>query len=323
MSEDAIKSAPEIREQAAHWLARRTLGPWDENDHIALNAWLSQSLAHDIEFLRMEAGWNRTERLTALRDPSKPRSMAQRSARSRPMLFRAAAILVMAAALSTGGFFLIPGSRGEAYSTPVGGHKIITLADGSRIELNTDTVIHTDFRPSRREVTLLKGEAYFQIEHDAARPFVVMAAQHRVTDLGTKFLVRNESGSVQVSLFEGKAELRSASDVIQQHSVVLTPGDVAVASAHSLSVSRRLRQGVARRTRLRQRGVIVFSHTTLAAAASEFNRYNETEDCHRRCLKRANLRNRSHASGARCRSCCLMWRVKSSDCVSKGARMRS
>ncbi len=276
MSEDAIKSAPEIREQAAHWLARRTLGPWDENDHIALNAWLSQSLAHDIEFLRMEAGWNRTERLTALRDPSKPRSMAQRSARSRPMLFRAAAILVMAAALSTGGFFLIPGSRGEAYSTPVGGHKIITLADGSRIELNTDTVIHTDFRPSRREVTLLKGEAYFQIEHDAARPFVVMAAQHRVTDLGTKFLVRNEFGSVQVSLFEGKAELRSASDVIQQHSVVLTPGDVAVASAHSLSVSRRPDKELHDELGW-QRGVIVFSHTTLAAAASEFNRYNETK----------------------------------------------
>lgn len=265
-----------VREQAADWVARRTIGPWNAGDQEVLDAWLSQSPIHEIEFLRMEAGWSRTERLTALREPGKPQS-APRGAKPSSMLFRGAAVLAMVATLGAGTFFLTAARNGtETYSTRVGGQKVITLADGSRIELNTDTVLHTNFSRSRREVTLLRGEAYFQIQHDAVRPFVVLAANHRVTDLGTKFLVRNEAGGVQVSLLEGKAELQSANEGIQQHSVVLMPGDVAVASAHALSVSRKPEKELHDELGWR-RGVIVLSHMTLANAAAEFNRYNTTK----------------------------------------------
>lgn len=271
-----IAPAAEIREQASQWLARRMLGPWNEAEKSALDAWLAQSLAHEIAFLRMEAGWSRTERLTALRDPGLVRANATPPPKSRPALFRTAAILAVIAALGAGGMFFASGPDSRTYSTQVGGRKIITLADGSRIELNTDTVIRTDFRASRREVTLVKGEAYFQVEHDATRPFVVLAAEHRVTDLGTKFLVRDAAGRLQVSLVEGKAELQSANAGIQQHSVVLMPGDVAVASAHSLNVSRKPEKELHDELGWR-RGVIVFSHMTLGEAAAEFNRYNTTK----------------------------------------------
>lgn len=268
------EGAPHIKEQASEWIARRMLGPWSDADQAALDAWLAASLAHEIAFMRMEAGWNRTERLAALRDPGEP--FPRPIIKSRPASYRVAAILAVVTALGIAGVFIPRGSESQTYATPVGGHQIITLSDGSRIELNTDTAIRTNVRASRREVTLLKGEAYFQVEHDAARPFVVTVAGHRVIDLGTKFLIRKEEGRLQVSLIEGRAELQSADNDIQQHSVVLTPGDVAVASADALSVSRRPTKELHNELGWR-RGVIVFSHTTLGDAAAEFNRYNATK----------------------------------------------
>lgn len=276
MTGQVVISSADIREQAAQWLARRMLGPWSEVDQAELDLWLDGSLAHEIAFLRMEAGWGRTERLMALREPGTPRAPQIVQSKSYAGKARFAAVIFLIGALSAGGTFLLPGSKTQTYSTPVGGHKVITLTDGSQIELNTDTVIRTEFRASRRQVSLLKGEAYFQVQHDAARPFVVLAADHRVTDLGTKFLVRNEAGRVQVSLIEGKAELQSANEGIQQHSVILTPGDVAVASANSLNVSRIPSKELHDELGWR-RGVVVFSHITLAHAATEFNRYNATK----------------------------------------------
>lgn len=271
---DRAVTALEVREQAADWLARRMIGPWEASDQAELEAWLAQSPAHEIEFLRMETGWGRTERLTALRKPGKLQS---RPAKSHSLLFRGAAVLAVSAILGAGAFFLTTQQGNpEIYSTRVGGQKLITLADGSRIELNTNTVLRTNFSRSRREVTLLRGEAYFQVQHDAGRPFVVLAANHRVTDLGTKFLVRNEKDGVQVSLLEGKAELQSANDGIQQHSVILLPGDIAVASAHALNVSRKPEKELHDELGWR-RGVIVLSHMTLGDAAAEFNRYNTTK----------------------------------------------
>lgn len=269
-----LGNAPRIKEQASEWLARRMLGPWGETDQAALDAWLAQSLAHEIAFLRMEAGWSRTERLTVLRGSGKP--LPRPAANPRPARFRVAAALAVVAVAGVYGAYVLSGSQSQTYATAVGGHKIITLSDGSRIELNTDTAIRTTFRASRRDVALLKGEAYFQVEHDAARPFVVSAAGHRVTDLGTKFLIRQNGNRLQVSLIEGKAELESVGEGVQQHSVELTPGDVAVASAEALNVFRKPEKELHDELGWR-RGVIVFSHTTLAAAAAEFNRYNSTK----------------------------------------------
>jgi transmembrane sensor len=263
--------AREIAERAAEWIARRSFESWNAQDQAEFDAWLAQSLAHEIAFLRMEAGWSKTERLTALRAPE--RTSPDVPAKSRSFLTRAIVTLLAIAALGGASAFYLSGSVKRDYSTPVGGHRIIALDDGSKIELNTDTMLRTDFGARSRQVQLLKGEAYFQIKYDAARPFIVTVAQHRVTDLGTKFFVRDEDNRVQVSLVEGRAELKSDDAGIQQHSVVLAPGDVAIASAVSLSVSRKPARELSDELGWR-RGLLVFSHTSLAEAAAEFNRYN-------------------------------------------------
>jgi transmembrane sensor len=101
---------------------------------------------------------------------------------------------------------------------------------------------------------------------------VVLAAGHRVTDLGTKFAVKSSNSRVEVSLIEGRAQFDSTTSEKPQ-SAVLTPGDVVVATANSMKLTRKSEEDLSKQLGWR-RGVLVFDNTTLASAAREFNRYN-------------------------------------------------
>ena len=95
------------------------------------------------------------------------------------------------------------------YATDIGGRKILSLSDGSKIELNTDTSLRIAKGSGGRRVWLDKGEAYFEINHNAAWPFIVTAGTHRVTDLGTKFTMHETGNWLEVALLEGSARLQS------------------------------------------------------------------------------------------------------------------
>ncbi len=148
----------------------------------------------------------------------------------------AAAAIALAAYGISGNYFQKP--KTQTYATTIGGRETLALADGSEIELNTDTSLRISNEAGTRKAWLDRGEAYFKIKHDAAHPFVVIAGAHRITDLGTKFTVRDEDGGIKVALMEGRARLDAAGKT-GPRSVTLTPGDVALATATSLSVNKK------------------------------------------------------------------------------------
>jgi len=265
-------AALDVDAQAAEFLIRRAdRTHWSADDEAGLEVWLSQSLAHKAAYWRLESIWERADRLNALRPLLVQGTRVTPAPRRRSLLFGIAAAIV--AAVAIGANFAMLRAGATTYSTPIGGREIIRLSDGSRIELNTDTVLRTRFSGGKRNVELVKGEAFFQIKHDAAHPFVVLAANHRVTDLGTKFLVREDGGRLKVVLLEGSARLTSANARNTAGAAILTPGDVAVATARDLSIARKsmeeLKSGLSW-----QRGVLVFHHATLLEVATEYNRYN-------------------------------------------------
>jgi len=149
----------------------------------------------------------------------------------------------------------------------------LTLDDRTQIELNTDTAIRVLESPAERKIILDRGEAYFQVTHDAARPFVVLAGSGRVTDLGTKFLVRRDSARLEVAVMEGRARFDPESVGQHAQAAILAPGDVAVATADIVSVKKAPQQALTNELGWR-RGVLVFENATLADAAAELNRYN-------------------------------------------------
>ena len=142
--------------------------------------------------------------------------------------------------------------------------------------MNTDTVLRVAEKSDQRTIWLDKGEAYFQVKHDAARPFIVKTGAYRVIDLGTKFSVRASGSGIEVTLMEGRARLQIPNAKSGTQSTDLMPGDIAVATATSFSLTKKPVQALAYDLGWRQ-GLLTFHETTLADAAADFNRYNDAK----------------------------------------------
>lgn len=271
---EVLSGAEAIWAKAADWLAQRNSGEWTSEHQVEFDCWLSESNSHLLAYWRVEAAWQRTDRLAALHAPMRRASAGHRSRWANTI--KSVAAVVTISTLVGFGMFYSARPVEKVFETKTGGRQIVTMADGSTIELNTNTRLRLLQSANERQVTLERGEAYFQIRHNAANPFVVIAGSHRVTDLGTKFVVRRLPSELKVTLLEGSARVDASSNRGNSASVTLTPGDVAIASAESLAVTKKgasqLKDDLAWR-----RGLLVFRNASLATAASELNRYNTTK----------------------------------------------
>lgn len=269
-----MTSAQETERQAAEWLAREDRG-LTSDEACALQSWLGASYFNKVAYLRLKSVWQRADRLTALRwsrfavpmggeFPYAGRDM-------RPWLAAAAAIVI---AILSGLVFLLNRSPApHYYATSVGQEQVVKLADGSRIELNTSTRIHTEITSTRRVVVLDSGEAYFEVVHDASRPFVVLAGKHRVTDLGTKFSVLRIGSDVRVIVREGRVRVDDVSSPNVGTPMVVSQGNVMVDHNRENLVISRDTQDITNALSWR-RGSLIFNKEALSDVATEFNRYN-------------------------------------------------
>lgn len=268
-------SAATIELEAAQWIERREFGGWCETDEAELGAWLDQSLSHRVAYDRLDLGWQKAGRLTVLRQGQLRSAEKATAPIVRPVLPKFAVVAGIAVAAIAGWFELSVPAQ-VTYATSVGGREIVRLVDGSQIELNTNSAIRISDRRNRREVWLDRGEAYFEVTHDAAHPFIVNAGNVKLTDLGTKFSVRRNDGQLKVAVSEGGVRLETDGGPAKDRVLDLTPGQVALATASGVSIQREekveLRNALAWRS-----GVLIFHHTTLADAAAEFNRYNHRQ----------------------------------------------
>ncbi len=260
-----------IEQRAADLLIAHLHDPdWNAERQAELDAWLAESVAHEVAYLRLEAGWNGADRLSALKlSPQAPLRLSPHPRSSNRVHF-AAALLICAGfvgAIYTTG----KQSQDQVFATPIGGRETITLVDGSQIDLNTNTELRLP--QGSRQATLIKGEAYFQIKHDLSKPFTLDVGDHRIVDLGTKFVVRQKADKLEVALVEGRARVENAGSIVRSQSAVLNPGDVAVATRDHLTVLRKPQAVLADALSWRS-GFVVFRHTTLREAADELNRYN-------------------------------------------------
>jgi transmembrane sensor len=265
----------DIEAAAAEWLIRkRDAQGWRAEDDAALDVWLAQSPAHEMAYWRLEAAWARADRLTALSPQSRRRMLLSAGRKAAPIASRAAAAIVVMAGIALAANALWPHPpQAQIYKTAVGGRETLSLADGSQIELNTDTEVRIAGTANERKVWLEKGEVYLQIKHNPNREFVVLAGNRRIVDLGTKFVVRRDADKLEVSLLEGRARLEAAGDGDGAKSIELEPGDIAIAKANQTTLWKKPVAALAD-TLAWRKGLLVFDDTPLAEVASEFNRYN-------------------------------------------------
>lgn len=156
------------------------------------------------------------------------------------------------------------------YSTEVGQRMILTLADGSHVTLNTASRLRVAYTATERRLYLDAGQAWFEVAHDADKPFNVIAGGQQVTAHGTQFDVRLKPGAVQVLLVEGKVSVASSTSGDRTASAMLSPNDLLTVDADGVRVQRIGDPGAVEGWR---DGVVVFDDTPLSEAVREINRY--------------------------------------------------
>ena len=206
-------------EAAAHWHARLQetdlpIETWDEFvlwREVPENAAAFAQLEDALRMLDVSEMAGRSEH-----DAGDGARQACRRFALNPkgVLLAASAFVALSATL-----LIATGRQGhdlESYETALGEIRTIDLADGSHVTLNTDSRIDIDFTARRRNITLTEGQAYFDVAHDADRPFIVAAAESRTTALGTQFEVYAQPGQVSVTLVEGSvvvSEIKAATGI--------------------------------------------------------------------------------------------------------------
>jgi transmembrane sensor len=305
----AFPDAAAVEAEAAAWVARFDAGDVSAKDQAAFQAWLNGSALHRAAVAEYGNFWSEFDKLRQLTDPiGAERDGGMQAGRSalfsgaKPWLAAcAAAIVVMVMA---GGVLRLqaPEKREvvsrpqvasrqqipnrtwamQSYSTVVGAQKKFALADGSLVTLNTNSQIDVEILGNRRDIHLVRGEAYFDVVHDKKRPFTVFANRYVVRDIGTAFAVHLlEKGLVGVRVTKGSVEIAAPraggniSDGAKSLGVVVAGHDVVfgqkIERAEIVSDAE-----LGRKLAWRQ-GQLIYAGQPLAEVLADIGRYSNIE----------------------------------------------
>jgi transmembrane sensor len=220
----AFPDTAAIEAEAAAWVARFDAGDVSAKDQAAFQQWLGRSSLHrDIiaEYGNLWSEFDALRPLTGGEAGAGQRAPAGDPGWTRGVSWRAACAAAVIVAVGGLAAFQIynrgPGGAGSyalaafSYETAIGAQKKIILADGSTLMLNTNSRVDVNFSGNRRDIHLIRGEAYFDVVHDNARPFTVYAKDYVVRDIGTAFDVHlSKAGVVEVGVTKGSVEVAPA-----------------------------------------------------------------------------------------------------------------
>lgn len=200
------------------------------------------------------------------------------SRRPRRLMTIAATLLVVAlAGLGTWQFLSSP----AVYRTGIGERRILTLDDGSRVSLDSDSAVRVRYTKDVRQLVLEQGRARFDVTHDVNRPFSVTAGKETVVAVGTSFNVEKLGSTVLVTLIEGHVIVKSADDATVAlpvpHARPLPPRQLALAAGQELEAPVSAKAVVAA-TDLKvatawEHGVLILNNEPLGEAVERVNRY--------------------------------------------------
>ena len=210
-----LVDAATLEAQAAEWIARLDRDTPRPEDLAGFAAWRALSPLHRQAADRMSGLWSELDVLAGQGelmdgDPAPADNVRKgpQSTRVRFAGLAAALLLTLGLGATLARFYLPPT---QVYDTKVGGQRTINLEDGSTIQLNTDSKVEVRYTPTSRDLRLLRGEAYFEVAPNPARPFSVYAQQDVVRAVGTAFVVRLKREGVEVTVTKGRVELASLS----------------------------------------------------------------------------------------------------------------
>lgn len=284
---------PQQRDETAHdaaitWRMRHQIKPLDDAELAAFTAWLDASPEHRAAYGEIDELWQTAGELGQhpLYVETRERAIAAADRLRTTRRSMAAALAAAVVGLASGALYIenLPKPlAAQTFHTAVGQRAAVTLPDGSRVTLNTDTVLRTKSADGKRLVYLDRGQAFFEVAKDRRHPFIVTAAGRTVTAVGTAFDVRVDHGELKVVLVEGKVRVEPAHPVQPspkaQSAAKAPPPMVTDMSAGSQLVvvndtDWRLTPTNTARDTSWLNGQLVFDDQTLADIVEEMNRYS-------------------------------------------------
>jgi len=257
-----------IDARAADWAARLDRGALSAAQEEELSAWLAGDIRRRGAFARAMAIADYSNRARALGPDFVP---ARPLWSSRRTLLRAlGGAVAMAASL-----LLIFQPWQHRLSTGIGEIRRLALEDGSRLTLDTASVVELHYSAERRGVLLKSGEAFFEVAKNSERPFIVESGDTVVRAVGTAFMVRNlPNQPVEVLVQEGKVEITRRSHP-EAPPVFASANVRAVSPGQSVEPTvTRVETGEVKRRLAWRDGIISFQGDSLQQAAETFARYS-------------------------------------------------
>lgn len=207
----------DIEDEACEWLAKLDGDdPLAPDEVEALREWIARSEVHRQEFVRLAKLWDRLNVLTELAvpldlvEPGRQRvgqRLLHALSRMRWSMAAVASCAIVGLIFTVWVLVETESAPQNMYVTDVGEIKRVQLNDGTRIQLNTDSRFDVEYSTALRWIRLLRGEAYFEVEPDPDRPFVVYAANGMVEAVGTAFSVYVRDEDVRVTVTQGQVDL--------------------------------------------------------------------------------------------------------------------
>jgi transmembrane sensor len=202
-------------------------GEVNPEEIIEIKKWLSESKDNLLYFRQLKNVWDNTENATDLRNVNVDNALNLVNKRIKfktPMETlwfywkRIAAVLVIPLLLANLFYFIYRTTDKTSSQDPVynelfaafGTRSAIKLSDGTSVWLNSGSSIkYPDRFAGNKRKVYLKGEAYFEVESDHRKPFIVETSSLTVKATGTKFNINGYSTAVQeaVTLVSGKVEV--------------------------------------------------------------------------------------------------------------------
>jgi transmembrane sensor len=211
MTETLHEKVDAIRDAAADWVVRLGLPTTGEADWLAFDAWLDASTAHSQAYDQAIGLWSELQasapQLHAALEDAPP------AARPAPNHRWTIAGGLAAAALAVA---VVPWADITApttvYQTANGERRVVTLSDGTRIDLNAGSRLTVRLKSRSRQVTMDDAEAVFDVAKDAKRPFLISAGDRTIRVVGTQFNVRRRDGVQSVTVRRGVVEVSPTGD---------------------------------------------------------------------------------------------------------------
>ena len=246
--------------EASGWYFRLQAEDVTSAEMEAFADWLGQGNAQDEAWQAVLA------MLGGLREPARQVRRAEQAAWRKPLRrWACAAAMLLAVGLTLQHTPWLDRLRAD-YATGTGESRTIELADGSRLQLNTDSAVQVRMSAGERQIRLLRGEGFFDVTKDPARPFVVQSGDGWVKVVGTQFSVARRDAQTRVQVAQGKVEVSAGSGL----PVYLEPGRAVEYQGQRLAEAHAFDPASGFAWRQRQ---LVFRQQPLSAVVSELNRY--------------------------------------------------